>query len=123
MADDQLREQLLDAAHCYMLNNHRGTTHWVIDQAQTITAAIWPVVAAALSSARADTAERIAAKIESFDGTIAIARAIDPALISLEVVAHNPVQGEAMHKVIGYHAAKEAAALARSVVPQTKEQQ
>ncbi len=35
-----------------------------------------------------------------------LARAIDPALIGLKVVAHNPVQGEAMHKVLGYYAAK-----------------
>ncbi len=37
---------------------------------------------------------------------IALAHAIDPALHMLEVTAHNPVQGDAMHKVIGYHAAK-----------------
>lgn len=35
---------------------------------------------------------------------LALAHAVDPALRMLEVVAHAPVQGEAMHKVIGYHA-------------------
>lgn len=51
--------------------------------------------------------------IEDYIGTLAVARAISPVLDSLEVVAHKPVQGEAMHKVIGYHAAQAAAALAR----------
>ncbi len=37
---------------------------------------------------------------------MALAHALDPALHMLEVQANNPVQGEAMHKVIGYHAAK-----------------
>jgi hypothetical protein len=42
----------------------------------------------------------------SLDLVMLLARGIDPALDDLQVVAHNPVQGEAMHKVLGYHAAK-----------------
>ncbi len=40
------------------------------------------------------------------DLVMLLARGMDPALVRLNVVAHNPVQGEAMHKVLGYHAAK-----------------
>ena len=42
---------------------------------------------------------------ERFATVIALAHAVDPALMALDVVAHKPIQGEAMHKVIGYHAA------------------
>lgn len=35
---------------------------------------------------------------------IALAHAVDPALHELQVIARNPIQGEAMHKVIGYYA-------------------
>lgn len=38
--------------------------------------------------------------------TMAFAHAVQPALQMLDVVANQPVQGEAMHKVIGYHAAQ-----------------
>lgn len=37
---------------------------------------------------------------------LAFAHAVQPALRMLDVVANQPVQGEAMHKVIGYHAAQ-----------------
>jgi hypothetical protein len=37
---------------------------------------------------------------------MALAHALDPALEALDVVAHSPVQGEAMHKVIAHHAAQ-----------------
>lgn len=45
---------------------------------------------------------------ERYEGEqmVAFAHAIDPALTHLEVEAHNPIQGEAMHKVIGWHARK-----------------
>lgn len=42
----------------------------------------------------------------SRDLVLTLARGMDPALYQLQVVAHRPVQGEAMHKVLGYHAAK-----------------
>lgn len=35
---------------------------------------------------------------------IAMAHAVDPALADLDVIARNPIQGEAMHKVIGHRA-------------------
>jgi hypothetical protein len=73
------------------------------------------VIAAAFPLIRRDTLREAADALTAFDGVIAIARAIDPALVSLEVVAHNPVQGEAMHKVIGYHAAQESARLVREL--------
>lgn len=40
----------------------------------------------------------------TFSEMIALAHAVDPALRMLDVQALKPVQGEAMHKVIGYHA-------------------
>lgn len=42
---------------------------------------------------------------DRFQTMIALAHALDPALGELQVTAHNPIQGEAMHKVIAYSAA------------------
>lgn len=40
----------------------------------------------------------------SYDEIVALAHAVDPALRALDVVARKPIQGDAMHKVIGAHA-------------------
>lgn len=37
-----------------------------------------------------------------WEDMLLVARAIDPSLIELDVVARKPIQGEAMHKVIAY---------------------
>jgi hypothetical protein len=42
----------------------------------------------------------------NFDLVLLLARGLVPALDELQVVAHAPVQGEAMHKVLGYRAAR-----------------
>ncbi len=59
----------------------------------------------------------------SADLVLLLARGLDPALVALEVVAHNPVQGEAMHKVLGYHAAKALLAAGWTVAPPGHDEQ
>jgi hypothetical protein len=101
----------------------RQQLEYVLREPWAVTA-IWPLIEAwgdaRVAAARAETAEQIATLLESFEGMIGCVRAIDPVLIDLKVVAHNPVQGE-MHKVIGYTAARFCAALARSVPETTPE--
>jgi hypothetical protein len=52
------------------------------------------------------TPPRPAAPEPSIQEVTGFARALDPALVDLDAVAYRPVQGEGMHRVLGYHAAR-----------------
>lgn len=96
----------------YLADIHPKNVQRVKDQCWTAVDALAPVLAdrdkRKLREGRNLAAEAIEAD------WIGLARsAVAPVLDRLDVVAHNPIQGEAMHKVIGWEVANAAARLAR----------